>query len=90
MEPLDVIRDIQQTGTVEQPWQVLVQDGTVKDVLRPEEAEGIDDAVRRLVAETDKPVTVYAVDSRLPHPPTVGSPVDPLALGWVENGTAQT
>lgn len=85
MEPLDVIREIQRTGTVEQPWSVLVQERTVKEVLRPEEADTTAAAAQRLTLETDKPVIIYAVDSRLPHPPPVGSPVDPLAMGWVES-----
>jgi hypothetical protein len=88
MEPLDVIRDIQQTGVAEQPWSVLVQRGTVKDVLRPEEAEETGAAVRRLAQESGESVAVYAVDSRLPHPPPVGTPVDPPALGWLRHPAA--
>jgi hypothetical protein len=88
MEPLDVIRDLQQTGVAEQPWSVLVQHGTVKEVLRPEEAEETRSAVRRLAQESGQPVTVYAVDSRLPHPPPVGAPVVPPALGWIQRQVA--
>jgi hypothetical protein len=83
MEPREVVNDIQDTGAVLQPRLVLVQDGVVVQELPPGRDDEVHHAVERAGRSGGK-VTVYAVDSRLPAPPSAGKPIDAVAAGWVE------
>jgi hypothetical protein len=84
MQPHKVIADIRQNDGVERPAFVLVSNGTVVAHFGPDEAVAAADTAYRMTERDGHHIDVYEVDRRLPLPPPVGTPVDPLALGWVD------
>lgn len=64
------------------PWTVIVRDGVVAARYRAEDNYAVDGRVT-VASFGDGPVVVFEVDDRMPAPPNVGEPVDPIALGWL-------
>jgi hypothetical protein len=67
------------------PWTVVVRDGVVVARYRAEDSYVTDGKVT-LTSFGDGPVTVFVVDDRLPEPPNIGEPADPVTLGWLPMG----
>ena len=65
------------------PWTVLVRDGLVVARYRAEDSYATDEGVT-VASFGNDPVAVFEVDDRLPEPPKVGEPADPVTLRWLQ------
>lgn len=67
------------------PWTVIVRDGLVVAKYQADDSYVPDGRVTVASFGTG-PVVVFEVDGRMPEPPNIGEPADPIILGWRRGG----